>query len=485
MASAFSATRWVLMGSFGFRVLAYFGQVLILRLVAKEVFGAYGSLVDIHLMLLALLPMSFDALLVREKARRRRYCVALSICLAWIAAFLMALTAGALLLPGPGSGSWAARLVEEGATWHAALFMIPIFAVMATKLSVRALLMADLNFRTISIGEFGNGLITWIGGAAVVFFYPTAWALMGAYLLGELFECLWMYRGHKFRPLAVLAPRRMGVLKRLFNRHRKFCLANTADLTVNNFGSLLPGPLILAWISATATADFRVSRLLIQLPILLLVGSIWRVAYPTFSGVDEETLHSRCLRIIGTTAAFLAPGVIWLAVFAESTAWILGGEQYLTAAPLVKWMAVYMIMTAVFSPISSLDMIRDRPEIGLYWNIVHTVARVLVIWYFAHKGVVVVIAVMSVVSGLLWIIWAALLGWLLRAGWRRYWWSVLKFVPGWLLLALGFQACWWIAPGLLWPPILSILPGLVYLALVYKLFPTESQMIRRLVTRGT
>ncbi len=489
MASAFSATRWVLFGTIGFRILAYGGQVIILRLLSREVFGVYSSLIDLLLMTLPALPFGLDALLIRHKAQRRRYVIALSHVLFALGVLFAILAGAGLCLPGFGESSFAARQfagdVSSPQVLYAFALLMPILGVMATKLSIRSLLSADLDFKRISLGEFGNGMITWFGGAAAAALYPKAWALMAAYLCGELFECFWMYRGHAFRPLAVLAPRRWGILKKLFLRHKKFCLSNTADLTLNNFASAIPGPMILAMVSAGAAADFRVSRLLIQLPILLLAGSIWRVAYPALTSVTEEVLQDRVLKIIGTTAAFLAPGVIWLAIFAPVTAALIGGDKYMSAAPLVQWMSLYMLLTAVYSPISSLDMIRDRPEIGLYWNAVHTAVRIAIIWFFAPRGLLAVVAAMSVASAALWLVWISMLGWLLRAGTKRYVHAVARFVPSWIAIGLLFLLCDWISgPYALLGPILSVVPGLAYLYIHMKYFPREAEMIRKLAGRG-
>ncbi|MCC7391772.1 oligosaccharide flippase family protein [Candidatus Sumerlaeota bacterium] len=487
MSAAFSATRWILAGSFGFRLLGYVGQAIILHLLAKEkeVWGAYGSLVDIHMMLIPFLPLALDQVLVREKKREKRYAAALSIMLALIGGFLCLLVGASLLIPSPGAASIAGAAIEKGTTWHAVLFMIPIFIVMATKLSARSILTAELDFKTISIGEFGNGLITYFGGALAIFTLgKSAWALMAAYLAGEVFECAYVFRKVPFRMVAVLAPRRWGILKRIYMKHRKFCLATTADLTLSNVGSLIPVPMIFALIGGAAAADFRVARLLIQMPVLLLVGSVGRVAYPTFVGTTEEVLQSRGLKIVGTTAAFLAPVVIWLAAFGPATAMILAGKDYLSAAPLIAWMGIYMIACAIYSPISSLDMVRNKPEVGLYWTLAHTVARVAVIKAFAPQGVVAVVAAMSVASCVLWIVWAWLLGWLLQAPMTRYWWAALKFAPLWIALAAVF---WWLRhlPAMhpVYPALLSGLPVAVYTFIIWKFFPDEWEMLLRLSGR--
>ncbi|CAN5332828.1 hypothetical protein BH09SUM1_BH09SUM1_27380 [soil metagenome] len=486
MSAAFTATRWVIISSFGFRIIGYIGQFIILRLVAKDVFGFYGSLIDIHMMALVLFPLAIDSLLIREKARRIRFAVALGMSGAAIGMLAIFVALMMVLLPTPGAGSFAARVGGDPDSWKAIFFMAPIFAIMSTKLTARTLLSADLNFRRISAGEFGNGIITYFGGAAAVYFSRTAWALMAAYMCGELFECLWLYRGGRFHPSRFFEPRTWRIFHAIVHRHGAFCFTNTADTALNNIGSLIPGPMILSLISEEASADFRLARMLIQLPILLLVGAIWRVAYPTISGVSEDVLKHRCLRIIGTTAAFLVPAVIWLAFFAPATVHLIGGKNYATAEPLIRWMALYMGLAAIFSPISSLDMIRDKSEWGLYWNVVHTFARITVICIFASHGLAAVVIAMSITSFVLWIVWAWMLGVLLRAGLGKFAMAVIRFAPFWILLGAGFYGCAQFGDRQsILAPALSAIPCLIYAAVVMKLFPGEAEMIWKLAGRKT
>ncbi len=484
MPSAFSATRWVLFGSIGFRLIAIAGQWAILRLVEKETFGAYRAIVSVHLMLLALLPLGLDMLLVREATRRRRYAAGLSMALGWTGAGFAALSLGAALLPAPGAASLGASVLKLGGDWTGLLVMAPIFAIQASKLAIRAPLSARLDFKTISIGEFGNGILTWVGGAGAVLLDASTLALLLAYLVGELFECVWMFRGRTFRPLAVLAPRRWRILSTLLRRHRAFCLFNAADLTLNNVAAMMPGILLVAWVSKEANADFQVASTLVILPVMLLVGAVHRVTFPSISGIGEEELHRRCLAIVGATAAFVAPLVLWLAFFSATTVWLLGGRHYLSAAPLVSWMSCYMLFVGIFAPISSLDVVRDRPELGLYWNAAYLLVRVAVLHHFASRGVVVAVGAMSVASVAMWIVWAGMLGWLLRSGWGRFLGAFARFIPLWVGLALAFFAIGRLAGGhLVAGPLLSILPALLYLLAILRFFPGEAAMLRRLVRR--
>ncbi|MDX2177156.1 MAG: oligosaccharide flippase family protein [Candidatus Sumerlaeia bacterium] len=486
--SPFAATRWVLASSVGFRIVAIFGQWIILRLVEKEVFGAYRGIVSIHLMLLALLPLGMDMLLVREKSRRARYAVALSWLLALAGGVLSLGTLVAALAPAFSPRSLLASLLDLEGDYAAALLMAPIFAVQAFKLAVRAPLSARLDFRKISIAEFGNGVITWIGGALAVIAVPNAFALLAAYLAGELFEFLFMLRGERWEPSSVFQRRRLSIVKTLWRRHRRFCLFNAVDLTVNNVASLAPGVLLLMWVSKEANADFQVAATVIVLPVMLLVGAIHRVTFPTISGLSDVELHHRCLAIVGAGACFIAPAVIGFAVFAESTVWILGGAKYASAAALVPWMAGYMFLTAIYSPISSLDVVRDRPEVGMYWNLLHLAVRVAVLWLFHERGATFAIAAMAVASTLLWLLWVWLLGELLAAGMERYFRAVVRFAPMWMVAGAGFWLAERFAAGrpfeLLLGPLFGIPVALFYLALVWKFHPLETRLLKKLARGG-
>lgn len=486
MRSPLSAVRWILFGSFGFRIVSLGGQMLILRLLDREEFGVYQAIVLIHMMCLTILPFSLDTLVVREKLRQRRYVVGLSQLLAVTGAGLALLAILLSTLPLAGAGSVLARTLELSAEHTLILFLMPgIFLVQAAKIMVRSIHSARLEFRTISIGEFGNGVITWLGGAAAVLLVPTAWMLLAVYLLGEIFECLWMYRGQRFEPLRVLRPARWSVLRRLLGKHLRYCGFNSSNLTLNNVASMMPGVLFAVLIAKEATADFSVALRLLVLPTMLLAGALWRVAFPSISGVPEGELRRRCLSITGASAAYIAPTVIWFAIFAPTTVWVLAGAGYMeTATPLVYWMSIYMILVAVYTPISSLDMIRDVPEVGLAWNLVYSAGRVGIIVYFAPEGLLATIAAMAIFSMAMWVVHIYILGILLRAPWRDFCRTPLRFLPMWILLAAGCWLCTRATDGhLLWGPALSAVPCLIYVGLLVRFFPAEGGLLRRFFRR--
>lgn len=485
MASPFSALRWVLFGSIGFRVLSFGGQMLILRLVDKDSFGAYRAIVQLHLIFLTLLPLGLDTLVVREKKFLRRYVAGTAGMLGIVGSLLAFASLILGVFPSPGATSTLAGWLKLENDGLALLIMPLIFAVQSAKLAIRSRHNAELNFRRISLGELGNGLITWIGGAIVVLAFPAAWALLAVYLVGELFEAVWFYRREPFRLELSLGLRGWRIAWRLLRKHRAYCLFNTADMTLNNLASLIPGVLFAALISKAATADFAVASQVLVLPTMLMAGALWRVAFPSLSGLAEADLQRRCLSIVSSASAFIAPSVLWFAVFAPSNVYLLGGEEYMiSASPLVRWMGLYMVMVAVFNPISSLDMIRNRPEVGLIWNIFYTIGRVILVYWFAADGLLATVAALAIFSAAAWIVQIAIFSWLLRAGTRRF---ILSFAPLLIpqaLLLAGYLGCVELTHGhLLYSPLASLLPSVLYMAIIWKFFPEQSAVLRRLFKR--
>ncbi|MGF1573880.1 MAG: oligosaccharide flippase family protein [Sumerlaeia bacterium] len=485
MASPFSALRWVLFGSIGFRILSFGGQMLILRLVEKDSFGAYRAIVQLHLIFLTLLPLGLDTLVVREKKFLKRYVAGTAGMLGIVGSVLAFAALLLALVPNPGSGSLLSRWMSLEEDGLALLLMPLIFAVQSAKLAIRSRHNAELNFRRISLGELGNGLITWLGGAIIVLVFPKAWALLGVYLLGELFEAIWFYRREPFRLGLSLGMRGWRIAWRLLQKHRAYCLFNTADMTLNNLASLIPGVLFAALISKAATADFAVASQVLVLPTMLMAGALWRVAFPSLSGLAEADLQRRCLSIISSASAFIAPSVLWFAVFASSNVYLLGGEEYMeTAAPLVRWMGLYMVMVAVFNPISSLDMIRNRPEVGLVWNIFYTIGRVILVFTFASDGLLATVAALAIFSAAAWVVQIAIFNWLLGAGTGRFIHAFAPLLIPQALLLLGYTACLHLTNShLLYSPLASLIPTALYMGIIWRFFPEQSAILHRLFKR--
>lgn len=144
---------------------------------------------------------------------------------------------------------------------------------------------------------------------------------------------------------------------------------------------------------------------------------------------------------------------------------------------------MYCVFQALFSPVSSLDVLLDRPDYGFYWNIVATALRVAAVVIGLRWDVFHAIASYAVVSAVMWFVWGAMLAHLLGAGqwvFHRAW---LRMSPLWLLLALLLWGIREAVPGQWGQIVCSAAPAILYTGL---LFVLERDVVRqglRLVKR--
>lgn len=482
-AKAYRSTRWVLASSIGSRAFGLFALGILLRLISKEEFGAYSQLVALHGVIIVILPLAFDQLVTKEARFRARYSAGLAGACALAAGSLVALSAALVLLPSPNAPLLARLLGFESDV--RALWLLPLAIVLqATKLSLRGVLTARLEFPRIGAGEFMNSFITMFGAVALVQLWPSVLAVYLAYIAGELFEALWLWRARAHRA-AWRLPTSARIFRALLPRHRGFVGFLTADLALNMFASAIPLLLLGALVSPAAAGDYGAASRAIMLPVMLLVGAVWRVLVPAVAGLPEEELQRRVLLVLTASAAFIVPIILWLGAFAPPVLAVLGGQQYVSAAPMMRWIALAMLPVGLLSAISGLDILRNRVDLGLYFNIALASLRAVATWFFAAAGAVPAVAAMTLAGTVAWIGWGAILSKLLGAGDRRFVGAFAGFIPLWGMLLGGYAVTVWLFEGR-HPAIAvaaSVAPSLVYGGAVLAMRPELRDVVHGLLGR--
>ena len=481
--TTFSALRWALAGSFLQRVLGFVGLGIITRLLARTadgeaIFGAYQQLVSLHMVVFALLPIGFDQLLIREKRTpdAPRYLAALR-----ATVLLLAGLVAGLALAGQGL---LADWLDMGQRAHLLWFVPFIVIIQAIRWGVKPLLVAELSFRRIAAGEFLNTLAVMIGGAALLFVWREAAALYVAFAAGEVAETLWLWRGRN--PAAMARVRRnWRVFVPLARRHKRFCGVMGVDQAVNTFSNNSPALLLGGLLGQGAVGLFGMANRLITVPVYLLIGAVSRVTLPALAGREEAELRHRMLLTLRVAAATIPPLLVWIVFYAPVIVTVvLGREWTAETTPILRWLALNLVLQSLFSPISVIDIIRDRPEVTLGWNVANLAVRAFVLWAAAGLGVAGVIAVYSAASAAMWLVYGALLGWLLRAGLARFFWAWGRYVPLWALLAASY---WLIGRAIdgdgLWAVLWSAPPAAAYALLVAVMDREVVEVLLRLVRR--
>lgn len=472
--SAYGALRWVLTASIVQRIVSIGCLAVIARLLpSKDEYGVFRELLSLHLICFVLLPLGFDQLYVREITERSRYAKLLR------AAILLSAAATGLLIYV--FHSWiAGSLNLRSYSWLLYTFPVALL-IQAGKIPYKCRLAADLNFRMISMGEFANTAVTMAGGALLLVWWRSPAALYLAYAAGEVAEFM-VLRGKTRHSLVRIADN-FSELRTLTPSEWRFAALASGDQLLNAISTNAPVLVLGGALSHESAASYSMANSLVTMPLFLLVGALARIALPSLAGRDERDLQERTLEILAGAAAYIVPVLIGAAIFAKPIVHILLGLSWIgQTTQFVQWLVLYCIFVALFSGISTLDVIRDRMDIGFAWNLVTFVARIAALAWGKQYGVVQAVAAYSVVSAVLWMLNGFVLGWLLRCGMWKFHSVWMKFIPMWVGLAAACLLC---SHEFAAHPLIALLSGIgpaaLYIVGVQVFYPQTAKLLTRLV----
>lgn len=429
--SAVAAARWAFAGGALSRLLGMFGLFLVARLISREAYGAFREVAALHAVAAVLMPLGIDQLLIRESAARDRFARALSGAL-MTAAAVLALAALALQ---PWMAAWMG-LGKGGILWLLPL----VLAAQALKLSAKPVLAARLDFRRIAAGEAIQVVVALFGGALALLAWPGAEALYIAFAAGELAEWRWLRAA---APPSSRAGWRDNVaaFRSALREHRRFCSLATVDQLFCALSASAPALFLGALLGSSAVGDYAMANALVAVPALFLIGVVGRVAYPALAGRGEADLRAKSLLALRASAAAVPPALIWLSIFAAPAVWLALGEKWVApCAPLLRWLALYLAFTALFSPISPLDYLRDRPDLSLAYNLASFLARLAGLAWGGRHSLEAAVAGYSIGASAVWLGYSFVLAWLMRCPAGRFHGAWLRFAPLWMALGLALWA---------------------------------------------
>lgn len=426
-ATAIRAVRWTLLGSILQRAITFGSVAVIARLITETEYGAYRQLLSVHMIIFVLLPLGFDQLYIREIKQRelfaRLVAGALAVCATLAAVVMLA-------------GHWMISDWMDFALWDGMLWAFPaVTALQAWKLFYKTDLAAKLDYRRIGMGEALYSAVMAVISISLVLVWPQAWCLYVGYAVAEIVELWWLKHGNiiKLPPLvsAVREFRQQG------GRWKRFGVYHCGTQVLNAVGGNAPVIIFGSALSKASAAAFSMANYLVTVPIFILISALHRVAYSALAGRSREQLTGAVLQMLSMSAAFIVPVLIWVAALAEPLVHIaLGADWVDSTAPVARIIAIFCIFVALFSPISSIDLLLDRPDYGFYWNVVATVVRVIAILVGLKSGVLPAVMAYAAVSVVLWLIWGGMLAHLLGAGQWRFHARWLRLVPLWIMLWL-------------------------------------------------
>jgi PST family polysaccharide transporter len=297
--------------------------------------------------------------------------------------------AGGVLLTGLGvscSGLVAAFFGEPELAsvvrWLSLTFLFGSFRAVQFALLRRQLAFGRLAAVTVSAIIVGG--VVGVGMALAGF---GVWSLVGQQLSTRCVEALGMWLASSWRPRLNFSPQHAQELL-LFG-------VNVLGLNTLTFVNVRVDDLLIGYfLGPVALGYYSVGYRLIRMLVQLVAGTVYTVAFPTFSKIRQQP--ERLRRAFFTTCQMAAvvafPAFLGIAALAPEFVRAVFGGQWAPSSPVMRVLALVGMLEAILYFNSALLLAVGKPSWDLAVRTANTVANILAFMVAVRWGIVAVAA---------------------------------------------------------------------------------------------
>ncbi|QIB52619.1 lipopolysaccharide biosynthesis protein [Pseudomonas sp. OIL-1] len=259
-------------------------------------------------------------------------------------------------------------------------------------------------------------------------------------------------------------------------RYKQFPMFSTWSGLFNTAGTQLPPLMFAAFFSAGAAGLYALAHRVLAMPMSVLGDAIGKVF---FSNAAEAYREGRLAPLVEKVHRKLAeiamPATLLLVIGAPELFFFVFGESWRQAGEFARWMAPWLYMVFITSPLSTLFSIMERERQGLLFQAGLLSVRVLAVFIGASlfDDLMLTVMLFAAVSALFWIgflLWVCLasgnpLSAVLRPTLTACTQAILCLLPLGLALHLAPTELSWLMAGIGFS---SILLGAYYLNIFRK-----------------
>jgi len=188
-------------------------------------------------------------------------------------------------------------------------------------------------------------------------------------------------------------------------RYRRFPIFSTWEGFSNTAGSQLPPVLFAALFSPVAAGLYTLANRVLNLPLSLIGGAVGQVF---FANAAEAHRAGRLGPLVAQLHAKLAqigmPPALLLMLIGPDLFTFIFGQQWKVAGEFARWMAPWLYLVFVSSPLSTLLAVTENQKQGLAFQVILLGARVLAICFGASIGdLMTTVMLFSGASALCWL----------------------------------------------------------------------------------
>ncbi len=360
-----------------------FGSLfLLLRMLSKADFGVWVLFVTTSAIIEVARTGLLQNALVRylataEKDTDYRQIMTASVALHLVFSGLSILLIG--LLAAPLARLWQSENIQVLFYWYMAttLMLIPLH-------QANFIQQANLQFRGIFFGNFLN---------KGIFFGFVLWAFLTGFDLSLISLAICQVAAAGTGALASLAFARPYLrFSRELSRHWIGALFHYGKFVFGtNLSTMLYksiDKMMLGYLSISSTVAVAVYELAIRITNLAEVPtfSMAAVVFPQSARrsakEDKKDVARLYEKSVGAILAFIIPCALGVILLADWIVWIVGGDKYLDAAPILQWTMIYGLFVPFAVQFGTILDSTGRPKLNFYFTMGGAVVNIILNYVF-------------------------------------------------------------------------------------------------------
>jgi O-antigen/teichoic acid export membrane protein len=252
--------------------------------------------------------------------------------------------------------------------------------------------------------------------------------------------------------------------------NRAFLFNSGIGVVISNLSYSLPIYFFSGLVSLEHTAMYSLAFAVVARPISLLLIPVSRVAFPAMTHLSDEKIRAFILKMTGLSAIAVYPVLIWVILYAPDICAVFLGPKYQNVTLLIRLICIPFFMSVVSLPLMGISMVKDKPQIYVYWAVVNIAVVIATLYAGLQIGFVTSVMFFAIGRFVTLFFWQVITCRLSGLPLSRLVYNYGKYLPVWMVIAavgLAFQYTGGL--GIAAPVIAGFSMIGVYALLLYKL----------------
>jgi O-antigen/teichoic acid export membrane protein len=358
--------RWTFLLRVGTRIITFARTAILARLLTPAQFGYFGIASLLLSLLEILTETGINVFLVQEKGNIRTYLNS-----AWVISIIRGILLALIVI---GSGGFIASFFNAQEAYSIILLMSAVPFIRGFINPSIIIYQKELLFHKEVKLRFWLFFVDSVVAITVGFITRSASSFVWGLIVSALVEVFLSYILFPLRPKIQLE---LAKIKHIIRRGSWVTLTGIFSYFADNGDNIAVGRIL----GSAPLGVYQVAYKFSTLPISEITNVVNQVVFPVYAKFSEDRvrLKNAFIRVTGLTiiGAILLGGLIF--VFARPMVYILMGDQWVQAIPVIQVLAFYGILRTSFGSFSALFLSVGRQDYVAKMTLVRVIGLALAI----------------------------------------------------------------------------------------------------------